>query len=253
VPALKKRRTTYGGGKYAAFHLLLARMFRLFAPTDQLYKYVTFGGTELRDTRTVHFIDSRLLESAVSFEAEDARYKLAAKTADGLRAGGPDVEVINDNFFEAFTRPNTESRHCFFIDFEGRCAFSDIHVPFSRMFRKDYIAEDDFLLITSFLGGRKKNLWEEVAKEYDAEFRILGITKLEEKKAIYRACHPSFTLRRALAEVGMQDELAITCFGFVAYLDTSPMGVYGYSIGTGRTELHAFLNTPRFELYGPSW
>ncbi len=253
MAAPKSSRTAYGANKYAAFHLLLARMFRHCAPPAEVYQYVTLGGTELRDARTVNFIDARLLAGAVSFEEDADRYALARATAKQLQEGGLTVEVMHDSLFGGFTRINTERRHLFFVDFEGRCAFSDYHQHFGRMFRKGHICEDDILLITSFIGGRKKDLWKSVEDEYDSEFRILGVRSSKEKQATFRACHPSFTLYRALREADLQDELAVECFGFVAYLDTSPMGVYGYSIRPGRTDFRAFVKAPRFELYGRTW
>jgi hypothetical protein len=251
--APRNRRTAYGANKYAAFHLLLARMFRHHAPPAEVYQYVTLGGTELRDARTVNFIDGRLLEGAVSFEEDPERFALANAMARRLQPAGPRVQVIQGSLFEGFTRANTERRHLFFVDFECRCAFSDFHLLFSRMFRRECICANDLLLITSFIGGRKPNLRQQVEQEYDPEFRILGIQSPRDKQATFRACHPSFTLYRGLADAGMQDTLEVDCFGFVSYLDSSPMGVYGYSIGPGRTDLRAFLDAPRFELYGPTW
>ncbi len=249
----KSPRTTYGANKYAAFHLLLARMFRHHALPTENYQYVTLGGTELRDARTMHFIDARLLQGAVTFEEDDDRFPLAQATAQRLQQGGLTVEVTHESIFEAFTRTNAERRHLFFFDFEGRCAFSDYHRLFGRMFRKGHISENDILLITSFIGGRKKDLWKSVADEYDAEFRILDVRSAKDKQDTFRACHPSFTLYRALRDADLQDELAVECFGFVSYLDSSPMGVYGYSIRSGQTDFRAFVKAPRFELYGKSW
>src|SRR5947209_5394219 len=110
-PARPGRRTTYGTGKYAALHLLFSRMFRLYAPPSVTYQYVTLGGTELRDCRTLHFIDNRLTQDAVSFEAADDRYPLAQATADHLRASGPVVEVMHDNLFQGFNRADPARRH----------------------------------------------------------------------------------------------------------------------------------------------
>jgi len=250
MAAPKSPRTAYGPNKYAAFHLLLARMFRHHVPPAELYQYVTLGGTELRDARTVNFIDARLLEGAVSFEEDADRFALAQATAARLREGGLTVEVTHDSLFGGFTRPNVDRRHIFFVDFEGRCAFADYDRLFGKMFRKGYICENDILVITSFIGGRKKDLWKSVEEEYDSEFRILGVRSLKDKQDTFRACHPSFTLYRALRDADLQDDLAVECFGFVSYLDSSPMGVYGYSIVPGRTDFRAFVRAPRFELYG---
>jgi hypothetical protein len=251
--APRNRRTAYGGNKYAAFHLLLARMFRHHAPPAEVYQYVTLGGTELRDARTVNFIDDRILEGAVSFEEDTDRFEMADAMARRLQTEGPKVQVIQGSLFEGFTRTNTERRHLFFVDFECRCAFSDFHLLFSRMFRRECICVNDLLIVTSFIGGRKPNLRQQVEEEYDPEFRILGIQSSQDKQATFRVCHPSFTLYRGLADAGMQDTLDVNCFGFVAYLDTSPMGVYGYTVGEGQTDIREFVNTPRFELYGTEW
>jgi hypothetical protein len=228
-------------------------MFRHFAPTGEVYRYITLGGTELRDCRTLHFIDERLTLGAISFEADDDRYPAAHATANRLRGAGPNVEVVHDNFFRGFTRANGDRRHLFFADFENRCAFTDYDLLFGRMFRREQICENDLLLITSYLGGRMKNLDQRIEQEYDPEFRILGVTSAADKHVVFRACHPSFTLCRALRDADMQDVLDVRCFGFVAYMDTSPMGLYGYTIGRGVTRLREFLNAPRLELYGRAW
>jgi len=238
----------YGPSKYAAFHLLLARMFRHYSTPGEAYQYVTLGGTELQDVRSIDFIDRLLLEGSLSFENDDVRFPLAQATARRFQEAGLSIKIVHDSLFGGFQRTNAERRHLFFVDFEGRCAFSDYHRLFGRMFRKAYICENDILLITSFLGGRKK--WERIEQEYDPEFRILGIHSSTDKQVTFRACHPSFTLRRALREANMQDELAVECFGFVAYKDPdrSPMGVYGYVIRQGRTDLRTFLRAPQFEI-----
>ena len=246
----KRSRTAYGPNKYSAFHLLLARMFRHFAPSDQVYQYVTLGGTELRDVRSISFVDARLLVGAVSFEENDVRFPLAQAAAERLRESGIDIEVTHDSLFRGFTRTNPDCRHLFFADFEGRCAFADYDKVFGRMFRKGYICENDILLITSFIGGRQKR--ERIDEVYDPEFRILDLRSSSARHAVFRACHPSFTLYRALRDADLQDDLAIECFGFVSYMGTSPMGVYGYSISPGRTDLRSFINAPRFETYGKS-
>ena len=75
---------------------------------------------------------------------------------------GLNVELIHGSLFQGFTRTNTDRRHLFFIDFTRRCAFTEYDRLFGRMFRKGYICENDILLITSFLGGRKKNLGERI-------------------------------------------------------------------------------------------
>jgi hypothetical protein len=238
----------YGPSKYAAFHLLLARMFRHYSAPGEAYQYVTLGGTELRDVRSIEFIDRRILEGALSFEDNDERFALAQATARRFQEAGLSIEVVHESLFDGFQRALAEHRHLFFVDFEGRCAFSDYHRQFGRMFRKQFIRENDILLITSFLGGRKK--WERIEEEYDPEFRILGIHSSTDKQDTFRVCHPSFTLRRALREANMQDELAVECFGFVAYKDPdrSPMGICGYVIRQGRTDLRTFLRVPQFEI-----
>src|SRR5438270_12521151 len=114
----KARPTAYGASKYAAFHLLLARMFRHHAPPEEAYQYVTLGGTELRDARTMHFIDARLLEGAVSFEEDPKRYALAQTTAARLQEGGLALQVMHGSLFAGFTRPIADRRHLFFIDSE---------------------------------------------------------------------------------------------------------------------------------------
>jgi hypothetical protein len=49
------------------------------------------------------------------------------------------------------------------------------------------------------------------------------------------------TLFKALSLNGIQSELALRCFGIVKYRDGAPMGIYGYAVSSGNTELATFV------------
>lgn len=132
--------------------------------------------------------------------------------------------------------------HIFFVDLLGICAFGDYVQRFGAMFQNLTIREKDCLIITSFLPARVG--WPRVYQTFDGEFRLLGAGTVAEKKVCYRRLHPSFTLYRALQFVDLQDTLSLTCFGGIAYRSISPMGVYGYAIEAGQTQLIDFANSP---------
>jgi hypothetical protein len=234
------RRLAYPGNKYAAFHLLLCRWLRHHAQAVP-YQYVTLGGTEFRDVISVHFVDPDLLGQAVSFEGNAGRYELASQTAAALRAGGVQIEVQQGNIFSTFTR-QADAPHIFFIDLLGICAFGNYVQRFGEMFQNETIRENDCLFITSFVTARVG--WPRVYHTFDGEFRLLGAGTIAEKKNCYTRLHPSFTLYRALRHVDLQDTLSLTCFGGIAYRSRSPMGVYGYAVDAGQTQLTDFADSP---------
>jgi hypothetical protein len=242
MPTVPTCRTQYGANKYAALHLLLARWLRNHA-TASHYSYVTLGGTELKDCQSVYFIDPKMMGSAVSFETEQDRFDFAVASATSLAANGVAVTVQSGDIFE-FQR-SSDNPHLFFFDFEGICAFGDMYLKFSEMFLNGRLREQDTFFITSCLGRNPG--WDKVFDEFDAQFRILRITDLEQKKLSYRRSHPSFTIYNALSHVNMQGDIQISCIGCVQYRDTSPMGVYGYVVRTGSTEFERFItDTPYY-------
>jgi len=240
----QKTRTVYGPYKYAAFHLLLARWIRHYALVNR-YRYVTLGGTELRDVLTMFFIDPELASRAVSFESNHERYLLAERAAQRVQSVEFKVETVERDFFD-FERDGNEP-HLFFLDLEGICGSADYPLRFAEMFRKGILKENDTIFITSYLGRNPG--WNRLFQGFDAEFRILGIGDSNEKKTLYRRAHPSFTLFRALSRADLQNELSLNCFGCVEYRDTSPMGLYGYVVAEGFTLFPSFIrNTPYFHV-----
>src|SRR5438445_4350891 len=127
------KRLTYGANKYAAFHLLLCRWLRRYAQPVP-YQYVTLGGTEFGDVRSLHFIDPTLLGHALSFEEKPNRFELAEATAESLRQAGVDIVVIDGNLFSSFARESADP-NIFFVDLEGSCAFGELHKSFGALFR----------------------------------------------------------------------------------------------------------------------
>lgn len=237
-------RLIFGPFKYAAFHLLLAKWIRHYAPLGECV-YVTLGGTELRDAQNFHFIDPRLATDAVSYEEDRERHALAEQSAEKLAAAGVAVRIEHGSFFD-YVR-NSDLPHLFFLDLEGNCACSsaDYHLRFADMFQNGTLREGDSLLITSYLG---RNVgWERLYQRFDAEFRILQLPDEAAKRLWYRRAHPSFTLFKALTSVDLQNELLLSCFGAVEYRDRSPMAIYGYTISAGQTRFLEFIrNTPHF-------
>jgi len=242
MPTVAKCRTQYGAYKYAALHLLLARWLRNHATAGN-YSYVTLGGTELKDCQSVYFIDPRMLGAAVSFETRRDRFGFAVASATSLAANGVAVTVQKGDIFE-FKR-SSENPHLFFFDFEGICAFGDLYMKFAEMFLNGRLREQDTFFVTSYLGRNPG--WVRVLNEFDAQFRILGITDYEQKKLSYLRAHPSFTIYNALSHANMQGDIQISCIGSVEYRDTSPMGIYGYVVGAGSTDFERFIrNAPYY-------
>src|SRR5262245_55091925 len=94
----QKTRTVYGPYKYAAFHLLLARWIRHYALVNP-YRYVTLGGTELRDVQSMFFIDPGLATRALSFESNHERYLLAEGAAQRVQTVELRAETVERDFF----------------------------------------------------------------------------------------------------------------------------------------------------------
>ena|SRR5579862_2542961 len=236
-----KKRTQYGASKYAALHLLLCRWLRLHAAQGR-YRYVTLGGTELRDVLSLRFIDNQIVSSARSYEENAKRYPIAMATRDKL-AEFIQVDVQRGDFFD-YERVD-ELPHIFFLDLEGICARANFHVRFAEMFQNETIREGDFLLITSHL-GHIGGPWPKVFRSYNGEYTLLGAEDEKTKKSLYRRAHPSFTLFHALEYGDLAAELLIRCIGCVEYTDTSPMGLYGYVFRSGTTSFHDFINDAEY-------
>jgi hypothetical protein len=238
-------RTIYGANKYAAFHLLLARWLRRYSSAPR-YCYVTLGGTELRDIQSMRFIDKHLCTAVDSFETDEDRYPLAIETAKRLkREFTLNADVHPDNLFD-FVRKD-DAPHLFFLDLEGTCALADYHVRFAELIRRQVLRVGDAFFITSYLGLRVG--WNRLFDTFDGEFRLLGANTAPQMQAVFKRAHPSFTLFRALREADFQNEVELRCIGSITYRDTSPMGLYGYTIAEGTTSFRDFVNeTPYFDV-----
>lgn len=246
-------RLKYGPRKYAAFHLLLSRWLRLFADQSKLHCYVTMGGTELRDVCSLRFIDTGLTTSVWSYEVDAQRFTLASTEVARLVALGVDVELRQTDFF--LHRRSSDLPHIFFADLEGICAWSEFDTQFGEMFQDETIREGDCLIITSHLGHNPGP--DKIREHFRGEFSILGVDEndLEQVRRMYRRSHPSMTLFKALCLNSIQSEVELRCFGAVKYRDDyrTPMGIYGYSVAGGATELATFVGdagTNYFDMNG---
>jgi hypothetical protein len=238
MPATKEVKLAFGPNKYAAFHLLLGRWLRHCAAPGPCC-YVTLGGTELRDIPSVGFIDPSLIHQVWSYENDHGRYQLAKKNAEEFQTQGISISVDHNSFWN-HVRSSTLP-HLFFIDLLGICAWSDLDIRFGAMLQNEIIREGDGLIITSHLGhnpGMKK-----IRDQFGGEFDVLGIDTTSDKvvKSTFRRSHPSMTLFKALSLNGIQSELSVRCFGAIKYRDASPMGIYGYCVSAGRTELSKLI------------
>jgi hypothetical protein len=217
--------------------LVFGRWIRLFAQQCS-YKYVTLGGTELRDIQMVYRIDPALATSPTSFEELKERYTIALQSADLLKARGCDIQVLHENVFQ-YSR-NDEGPHIFFFDTLGIFAWADYDERLGEMFQNGTIQEGDLFLVTSHLGHNPG--WRKVYEKFDGEFRYLRISDPEKKRLLYRCAHPSFTVYKALEYAGMTGDLLLTCIGCVGYFGRSPMGVWGYIVKSGSTNFKQFID-----------
>jgi len=233
-------RLKFGPNKYSAFHLLMARWLRHHGRQQQ-YCYVTLGGTELRDVLSVRFMDYGLISTVWSYEDNKSRFKEAQAAGARFAESGINVEVRHGSFFSH--QRESQLPHIFFLDLTGVCAFGDYQIQFADLFQNEIIREGDCLLITSHLGHNPG--WREVRKQFNSEFAILGIDDADDPsvRSIFRRAHPSMTLFKGLCRNQLQSEIAISCFGAVKYKDTTPMGIYGYDVAAGRTELRSFISS----------
>jgi hypothetical protein len=236
--------TSYGPGKYAAFHLLLGVWIRRYAVGANCV-YVTLGGTELRDIESLVFINHQLGASIFSFELEKERYRLACASRDRLAKRGIKVECTEGSIF-SYER-TLDAKHLFFIDLEGICT-PEFVTEFASLLSSNTLREGDGLFITSHL-GHNPGYDKTVFKWFEDEFDSLHITSREEKRDLYKLAHPSFVLYRALGMANLRDDILLRCIGSLPYYDTSPMGLYGYVLSPGKTIFDAFIsNTPFFAI-----
>jgi hypothetical protein len=235
-------RLQYGPRKYAGLHLLLSRWLRLHGDAASLYCYVTLGGTDLRDIHSLRFVDAKLTTTVSSYEVDRQRHALAKERADQFAFFGSTVDLHLGNFFSY--KRQSELPHIFFLDLPGICAWSDYDSRFSEMFQDEVIREGDCLLITSHLGHHPG--LDEIRRHFSGEFAILRIdaSNDEQVRGTYRRSHPTMTLFKALCLNSMQSELQLRCFGIVKYrdLNRTPMGIYGYAISTGTTDLATLVD-----------
>jgi hypothetical protein len=200
---------------------------------------MTLGGTELRDIQSLHFVDNQLCMTIDSCETEAERYPLALETAARLKKDfGFDVRMHDNNLFDFSSR--SDEKHLFFVDLEGTCALADYHVRFADLIRRQILRVGDALFITSYLGLRMG--WNRLFDTFDGEFRLLGASTPRQMRTVFQQAHPSFTLFRALREADFQNEIELRCIGAITYYDTSPMGLYGYTIAEGTTSFRDFVN-----------
>src|SRR5437879_1546439 len=113
MPPSKNKQLNYGPAKYAAFHLLLCRWMRHYAQPGQ-FRYVTLGGTEMRDIQSLYYIDAQCTSSIISYECHIAEHGLAVATQARLQTVGLQIEVRRGDLF-TFQRVSDEP-HLFFID-----------------------------------------------------------------------------------------------------------------------------------------
>ena len=239
MPGTPTVRLAFGPNKYAAYHLLLCRWLRQYGIRDQSYCYVTLGGTELRDITSLRFICEGLTSEVWSYEDNAGRYRAAEATALELQASGLQVRLQNAAIWSH--QRQSDLPHIYFVDLLGICAWGDYNLRFGEMFQNEVIREGDCLIITSHLGRNPGAA--AIRTQFSGEFDVLGVNNAdaESVRNVFRRAHPSMTLFKALSLNGIQSELALRCFGAVKYRDGSPMGIYGYSIAGGRTDLSSFV------------
>jgi hypothetical protein len=228
----------YGARKYAAFSLLISRWIRSGGAHAKNYVYVTLGGTELADIKSLYFIDPGFVAQTVAFEVDRDRFQLATQAKTAMQSTGINLTVSSSNLFD-YKRVN-DAPHIFYIDLLGVFAWSDYDVRVGKMFQREVIKEGDCVLITSHLGHRPGI--EAVRKTYSGELSVLGVSDEDEIAQLYRRGHPSFTLFKALTRYRLARELNLKCFGCVKYRDTTPMGIYGYVVSSGMTELRELID-----------
>ena len=240
MPPKELPKLAFGPKKYAALHLMLCRWLRLYGQPESQYCYVTLGGTELRDIKSLGFVDVSLVSSVWSYETKHARFEAAKTSVAALQTCGIHVDLQHATLWSHKRTSNLP--HIFFVDLEGVCAWSDYDQRFAELFQNEIIREGDCLLVTSHLGHNPGAL--AIREHFGGEFAVLGVDDSDAStvRNVYRRAHPTMTLFKALSLNGIQAELSVKCFGMVKYRDTTPMAIYGYAIGPGTTDLSSLVD-----------
>jgi hypothetical protein len=246
-------RFIFGPSKYAAFNLVVAKWLRKFAMSSQRYRYVTLGGTELFDVANINWINNQLIHSVVSYELKKTYYEVAEQNANRFRAKGIDIQVINGDIFDYRRNTEEDLPHIYYIDFTGIVGRAQSEAEFATWFDREVILPGDFLLITSYLGGRKPIIKR--IPEFTGEFKKLKVESLEQKIKVYQTAHPLFVLSRAVINAGLKSVLDLNCLGCVKYRARKEyMGLYGISCQSGSIKLNTMsLNIPFFDMVKEDW
>ncbi len=238
------KRLNYGPAKYAAFHLLLCRWMWHHAHVHP-FRYVTLGGTELRDIQSLHYVDGDCASGIVSYEYGAAECDLARTTCTRLQGVGLEIDIRQGNIF-SFERASEEP-HLFFIDLKGCCALADYDEQFAALLSGGHVRSGDSILLTSHLGARRG--WNTLLSAFGDELDALEVQGIQARKLCFRRAHPTFTLFRALTRIGYHREVALRCFGCIEYRDKSPMSILGYTVTTGTTSFPELVRqTPYFHV-----
>jgi hypothetical protein len=243
----------FGPGKYAALNLMLARWLRTAAVPNQKYCYVTLGGSELYDVVNISWINSDLIDCALSYEQEKADFALAEATAARFTSKGIDIEVLNGDIFQYRRSISVDKPHVYYIDITKVFWLRTYQSVFKTWFDREVITPGDLVLVTSYLGARVpiKNR----VSEFDAEFRKLGVSSDDEKARFYEVLHPSFVLSRSLLDAGLNDEIKLRSLGCIKYrANKEVMGLYGIVCENGKTQLAAMSSSvPCFDTLTRDW
>lgn len=233
-------RLKFGKQKYVALHLMLAKWFLHHADSSKKFAYVTLGGTELRDVQSLAFIGSGRIAAYTSFESDHKFFKGAQAAAQRLETLGIQVALEKQSIFSFKRTLKPDVPHIFFVDLLGICAWGDYDRQFGDLFLNNYIREGDLLIITSHLGHNPG--WDKVAEHFSAQFSILRADDASKQRNLFRKAHPSMTLHRGLEMNSLCSEVRVSCFGAIRYKDTTPMGLFGYAILSGSTDLRTLVN-----------
>lgn len=240
----------FGPYKKAAYSLLMAKLFNSYPVNGKQLSYITLGGTEMFDVVLLNWIEKTFCESALSYETNADRYKLAVDTANRLKARGINIEVREESIFD-YRRIN-EYAHLFFIDLTGVLKHEPFTDYFHDWFDTNTIRAGDFIFITSYLGRNPG--WEKVLEPFDPEFRSLRVDQNMRRRTIYQVAHPLFVLLRALRRCKLEKELQLDCFAYIKYKDTSPMGLYGIAVTEGQTILSNLVSrVPVMDFIKKDW
>jgi hypothetical protein len=239
----------FGGRKYAAYNLLVAKWMSLQECPLGDFNYITMGGTELYDVANFWWASGGSEQQFHSFEEQPHRFILAKQRADEYKSHGVNVHVVNDDLFDY--QRSSENTHIFFVDLEGVCGMPYC-TAFQKWFTESILQPGDLLIITSYLGRNPG--WTRVLAPFDTEFRMLKVANHEDRKHLYEAMHPAFVLYRALRYSGLHTDLNLQCIGHVRYRDKSPMGIYGFICADGETKFSELMHgVPCFNTIRKDW